>query len=42
MRQRGILMNVLPILRMGRKLRNLSFLGQGRMDNLLRVHSLRP
>src|SRR6266436_7565425 len=36
-RQTGILMNVHPVLRGTRKLRNLTFLGPGRMDNLLKA-----
>jgi hypothetical protein len=38
-RQTGILMNVHPVLRGTLKLRNLSFLGPDRMDNLLKAHS---
>jgi hypothetical protein len=38
-RETGILMNVHPVLRGTLKLRNLSFLGPGRMDNLLKAHT---
>jgi len=38
-RQGSILMDVHPVLRGTLKLRNLSFLGSGRMDNLLKAHS---
>jgi hypothetical protein len=37
-REMGILMNVHPVLRGTLKLRNLSFFGPGRMDNLLKAH----
>ena len=35
----GILMDVHSVLRESLKSRNLSFLGRGRMDNLLKAHS---
>ena len=38
-RETGILVNVHPVLRGTLKLRNLSFLGPGRMDNLSKAHS---
>jgi len=34
----GILMDVHSVLRESLKSRNLSFLGRGRMDNLLKAH----
>jgi hypothetical protein len=37
-RETGILMNVHPVLRGTLKLRNLSFLGPNRMDNLSKAH----
>ena len=38
-RQAGILMHVHPVLPWNLKLQQLSFLGQNRMDNLLKAHS---
>jgi hypothetical protein len=38
-RESGILMHVHPVLPWNLKLSNLSFLGQNRMDNLLKAHS---
>ena len=37
--QTGILMDVHPVLRGITEVRNLSFLAQGRMDNLLKTHN---
>jgi len=39
MREAGILMTVHPVLPGTLKYRNSSFLGPGRMDNLLEAHS---
>ena len=38
-RQTGIVMNVHPVPRESLKLRNSSFLGRGRVDNLMEAHS---